>query len=162
MRLERCCYRRYHVAVSAAQVPDEPGDARARGAPQGAAIDDQTTALSALEEAIRHALTRTSPEQVLQQVAVTLPIEITNGPDSGFHGKVEKVSVSMPADLTAAVRLRAGAGGFSRYVTEAVQNRVKHDLLGDLLTELEAEHGPVPAEIRDETRRMWPGNAETE
>jgi hypothetical protein len=105
---------------------------------------------------------RTSREQVLQQVALSLPIEIRSGPAPGFHGKVEKVSVSMPADLTAAVRHRAGTGGFSRYVTEAVQGRVKHDLLGDLLNELEAEHGEVHAGIRDETRRIWPGSEAAE
>jgi hypothetical protein len=76
------------------------------------------------------------------------------------QGRVQKVSVSMPAELADLVRVRAGAGGFSRYVTEAVQRRIKHDLLGDLLAELEAEYGPVPAEVREQTRRMWPDQAD--
>jgi hypothetical protein len=75
------------------------------------------------------------------------------------QGRVQKVSVSMPAELADLVRVRAGAGGFSRYVTEAVQRRIKHDLLGDLLAELEAEYGPVPAEVREQTRRTWPDQA---
>lgn len=119
---------------------------------------EQAAALSAFEEALRLAVDRTSREQVLQQVALSLPVEIRVGAASSFHGRAEKVSVSMPADLTAAVRHRAGTGGFSRYVTEAVQGRVTHDLLGDLLSELESEHGQVPTDIRDETRRMWPGS----
>jgi hypothetical protein len=141
----------------------EPDSAPERQANRADAVDPagQAAVLSAFEEALHLALDRTSREQVLQQVALSLPIE-SSGPTSGFHGKVEKVSVSMPADLTAAVRHRAGAGGFSRYVTEAVQGRVRHDLLGDLLNELETEHGQVPAGIRAETRRMWPGSETAE
>ncbi len=37
-----------------------------------------------------------------------------------------------------------------------VQQQVRHDLLGVLLDELEAEHGPLPEEVQEETRRMWP------
>jgi hypothetical protein len=150
--------------MSAALQDPGPDSAPGRQADQSEAIDPagQAAALSAFEEALRLALDRTSREQVLQQVASSLPIEISREQAPGFHGKAEKVSVSMPADLTAAVRHRAGAGGFSRYVTEAVQGRVKHDLLGDLLTELEAEHGQVPSSIRDETRRMWPGSEAAE
>lgn len=133
--------------------------------------------MSVFEEALRQALETLSREQVLSRViAVTLPVEVDADPDSGLHGttqhgrtqhrrhqhgrtqadKVQKVSVSMPAELTELVRARTGAGGFSRYVTEAVQGRIKHDLLGDLLAELEGEYGPVPAEVREQTRRMWP------
>jgi hypothetical protein len=41
-------------------------------------------------------------------------------------------------------------------VADAVQERFHHDQLGDLLDELEAEHGRVPDEIRQQTRRLWP------
>ena len=112
--------------------------------------------LSALEEALRRALQVASRERVLQMVAVALPQQGEAAAKPGLHGKVEKVSVSMPSELTEAVRIRAGAGGFSRYVSEAVQQQLKHDLLGDLLSELEAEYGPIPQETREETRRMWP------
>jgi hypothetical protein len=69
---------------------------------------------------------------------------------------VQKVSVSMPAELTEAVRNRTGTGGFSRYVAEAVQARIRHDLLGDLLDELDEMYGPVPDEVREKTRLLWP------
>ena len=75
-------------------------------------------------------------------------------------GKVRKVSVSMPEELAEAVRSRTGAGGFSRYVSEAVEREIRHDLLGDLIDELEAEYGPVPPEIREQTRREWPDEDE--
>ncbi|MBV9381548.1 MAG: CopG family transcriptional regulator [Streptosporangiaceae bacterium] len=62
----------------------------------------------------------------------------------------------MPEDLTAEVRARTGPGGFSRYVTEAVGAQLRHDLLGELLDELEAEYGPVPEELLEQARREWP------
>ena len=62
----------------------------------------------------------------------------------------------MPEELAEAVRSRTGPGGFSRYVTEAVDREIRHDLLGDLIEELEAEYGPVPQELLEEARREWP------
>jgi hypothetical protein len=115
--------------------------------------------LSALEEAMRHALESYSSEQVLERVVAVLPTgrpEPGRSPKPGLHGKVEKVSVSLPRELTDAIRARTGAGGFSRYVANAVQERFHHDQLGDLLDELEAEHGRVPEDIRQQTRRLWP------
>jgi hypothetical protein len=105
---------------------------------------------------MRRALESATREQVLERVLVALSDEADEDTTSGFHGKVAKVSVSMPTDLTAAVRRRTGAGGFSRYVSDAVQDRIYHDQLGDLLDELDAEYGPVPLEIREQTRLMWP------
>ena len=113
--------------------------------------------LSALEEAMRRALESYSREQVLDRVVRVLPVTTAEPrPEPGLHGKVEKVSVSLPRELIEAIRARTGAGGFSRYVSDAAQDRIRHDLLGDLLDELEAEHGQVPEEIRQETRRLWP------
>jgi hypothetical protein len=122
-------------------------------------VDQRAASLSALEESLRQALLTSSREQVLQRIAATISEAHQHDeadPKRGLHGKAEKVSVSMPRELMEAVRHRTGAGGFSRYVSDAVQDRLKHDLLGDLLNELEAEHGPIPQQIRDETRRMWP------
>jgi hypothetical protein len=53
-------------------------------------------------------------------------------------------------------RARTGAGGFSRYVSDAVEREIRHDMLGELIEELEAEYGPVPPEVREQTRREWP------
>ena len=118
-------------------------------------------ALSALEEALRQALASAPREQVVKCIATALPAEVLIDENARLHeSKVRKVSVSMPEELADAVRARTGTGGFSRYVTEAVEREIKHELLGELLDELEAEHGPVPPEIREQTRRMWPNYEE--
>jgi hypothetical protein len=124
---------------------------------------ESATPLSALEQAMRRALQFNSSEQVLERLVAVLPTtpaEPGRDPKPGLHGKVEKVSVSLPRELVEAIRARTGAGGFSRYVTDAVQERFHHDQLGGLLDELEAEHGQVPPEIRQQTRRLWPDHSQ--
>jgi Arc/MetJ-type ribon-helix-helix transcriptional regulator len=71
-------------------------------------------------------------------------------------GRARKVSVSMPEGLTAAVQQRVGRGEFSHYVTEAVARQLGLDLLAELATLLEAEHGPVPEEFLAEAGAAWP------
>jgi hypothetical protein len=116
--------------------------------------------LSALEEALRRALNSASREQIIQRVIHTLPgpppADRPERVTSGLHGKAAKVSVSLPTDLTEAVRARTGAGGFSRYVTEAVQERVRLDLLAELSAELTAEFGPVDDELIRQAMAEWP------
>jgi hypothetical protein len=73
-----------------------------------------------------------------------------------YAGPARKVSVSMPADLTAAVQLRVGPGKFSQYVTEAVTRQLDMDLLDELSALLASEHGPVPEEYLAEARTAWP------
>jgi hypothetical protein len=119
----------------------------------------QVQALSALEKALQEALATVPPELVLQQITVMFPktpVGIDAGPGSRFHGRVQKVSVSMPEDLTAAVRARTGPGGFSHYVTEAVTERLRLERLDDLSAYLEAKYGPVPEELIQEAMREWP------
>jgi hypothetical protein len=115
----------------------------------------RAASLSALEEALRLALTSATREQVMQRIVSVLPAADVQHAQ-GLGGKVQKVSVSMPTELTEAVKARTGTGGFSRYVSEAVQARIQHDLLGDLLDELDEQHGPVPDEVREKTRLLWP------
>ncbi|HEY2578863.1 MAG TPA: hypothetical protein VGI74_21365 [Streptosporangiaceae bacterium] len=71
-------------------------------------------------------------------------------------GAARKVSVSMPADLTAAVQQRVGRGKFSQYVADAVARQLELDLLAELSELLTAEHGPVPEEYMAEARTAWP------
>jgi Arc/MetJ-type ribon-helix-helix transcriptional regulator len=78
------------------------------------------------------------------------PVEIK------YSGAAHKVSVSMPADLTAAVQQRVGRGKFSQYVTEAVSRQLERDLLTELSELLAAEHGPVPEKYLAEARAAWP------
>ncbi len=95
--------------------------------------------------------------------AVRLATEVQVEPASGPRPagrvrkvRVRKVSVSLPEELTAAVRERVGPGAFSQYVTEAVARRLELDLLAELAEQLEIEHGPVPAAALAEAGAAWP------
>ena len=119
--------------------------------------DRAVGALSVLEEALRQALAAAPRDQVVRCITTALPAEVVLDRSARLHeSKVRKVSVSMPEELADAVRARTGAGGFSRYVTEAVSREFQHDLLGELLDELDAEYGPVPEELVQQARREWP------
>src|SRR5579871_4401309 len=121
---------------------------------------DAPPQLSALEEALRQALVSVPRDQVVKCVLSALPANVFVDENARLHGgRVRKVSVSMPEALADAVRARTGAGGFSRYVTDAVEREMRHDLLGELIAELEAEFGPVPQDVREQTRREWPDAA---
>ncbi|HEY1703220.1 MAG TPA: hypothetical protein VGG75_26250 [Trebonia sp.] len=120
---------------------------------------DSGEKVSALEGALREALEVIGPERVLRVIADAFPVtesDVIEIDTPRFHGKVQKVSVSMPEDLTAAIRERAGAGGFSRYVTEAAERRVRTESLGDLLAEMDKIYGPVSPELIEQARREWP------
>jgi Arc/MetJ-type ribon-helix-helix transcriptional regulator len=136
--------------VSAAeQNQDQPDNAR-----QG---QDPASRLSALEEALRRALASVPRDQVVKTIMTALPVEVLIDDNARLHGgKARKVSVSMPEELTDAVRARTGAGGFSRYVTDAVQEQVRQDLLDDLAAEFEAEYGPIDEELVEKAMREWP------
>jgi hypothetical protein len=113
--------------------------------------------LSALEQALRRALDSVPRDQIVKCIVSVLPATVFAEASTQPHGgKVRKVSVSMPEELAEAVRARTGSGGFSRYVTEAVDREIRHDLLGELIEELEAIHGPIPQELLDEAAREWP------
>jgi len=120
--------------------------------------DESVSPLSALEEAMRRALESCSREQVLDRVVRVLPAgpDPDDAPKPGLRGRVEKVSVSLPSELIQAIRARTGAGGFSRYVAEAVQEHIRLDLLDDLSAELEAEYGPIDEDGVREAMKEWP------
>ena len=135
-----------------ADADDRDGDSRDNDRSAAAHRD-----LSVLEDALRRALATAPRQEVVRSIAAIMPIETDVAHSSRLHGgKVRKVSVSMPEELAAAVRARSGAGGFSGYVTDSVQEKIRLDLLGELSAELEAEYGPIPEEIRKQTRREWP------
>jgi hypothetical protein len=114
-------------------------------------------ALSALEQALRQALASLPRDQVVKCIVAALPAEIFLDQRARLHeSKVKKVSVSMPEELADAVRSRSGTGGFSRYVTDAVQQQVRLDLLDELIADFEAKHGPIPEELVQKAMRQWP------
>lgn len=67
----------------------------------------------------------------------------------------EKHSVSLPAEVSAGVRARVGARGFSAYVAQAVARELERDALDDVLARMEADHGPVDEdEVGNIMRRL--------
>ena len=134
--------------------PAAPARNRGRGARP---TPEAARTLSALEEALKQALASAPRDQVVKCIASALPAEAFLDQSARLHeSKVRKVSVSMPEELADAVRARTGAGGFSRYVTDAVSREFQHDLLGELLDEFEEEYGPIPEELLRKAMREWP------
>jgi Arc/MetJ-type ribon-helix-helix transcriptional regulator len=136
------------------RTPAAPAGNRGRDARQ---TPEAASALSALEEALKQALASVPRDQVVKRIASALPADAFLDQSARLHeSKVRKVSVSMPEELADAVRARTGAGGFSRYVSDAVQEQVRQDLLDDLAAEFEAEYGPIPEELVEQAMREWP------
>ena len=67
----------------------------------------------------------------------------------------DKLSITVPAAVAAEIRERAGRGNVSAYVTQALIRQLEHDRLGDLVTELEAVHGPITDEELAAARAEW-------
>lgn len=55
----------------------------------------------------------------------------------------KKYTVTLPEELAEAIRAEVGPGGFSRYVTHAIERQREQDRLGELVDWLEEEYGPV-------------------
>jgi post-segregation antitoxin (ccd killing protein) len=70
--------------------------------------------------------------------------------------RTDKMSITVPTDVAAELRARAGHGNVSAYVTHALVRQLEHDRLGDLLTELEEMHGPATDEELAAARAEWP------
>jgi len=69
--------------------------------------------------------------------------------------KVEKVSLSLDAELVSQARQVAGHRGLSALVNDALRIKLQHERLRALLAEMDAEFGPVPAEHRERARQVW-------
>jgi len=66
-----------------------------------------------------------------------------------------KLSVSLPAALVAEVRRLPGGDNVSAIVTLALERWAADVRLGRMLAELDAIHGPVPAEVQAEVDQAW-------
>jgi Arc/MetJ-type ribon-helix-helix transcriptional regulator len=112
--------------------------------------------ISALEQALRRALDSVPRDQVVKCIVSVLPATVFVDESTRLHGgKVRKVSVSMPEELAEAVRARTGSGGFSRYVTDAVQEQFRLNLLDELSAQLQAEFGQFDEEGVRQAMRLW-------
>ncbi|HEY5835487.1 hypothetical protein [Streptomyces sp.] len=52
----------------------------------------------------------------------------------------KKYSISLPEELAETVRQHVGAGGFSAYVAEALEQRVAMDKLREIVADFETDH----------------------
>jgi hypothetical protein len=118
-------------------------------------LPDTAQALSVLEKALRDALAVVPLEQVLEKVTVMFPRSRVEIDTARLHSPVQKVSVSMPEDLIDAVRERTGPGGFSRYVAEAVEERLIDDRQADLAEWLVATYGEPSKESLEWAEGIW-------
>ncbi|THA26548.1 hypothetical protein E4198_19385 [Streptomyces sp. RKND-216] len=62
----------------------------------------------------------------------------------------KKYTVTLPEELAEAIRAEVGTGGFSRYVTQAIERQHERDRLNEAVDWWESEYGEVTeAEIRE-------------
>ena len=73
---------------------------------------------------------------------------------------VEKVSLSLDAEILERARRIAGRRGLSSLVNDALRIRLQHERLERLLDELDAEFGAVPSEVIEDARKTWPAPPE--
>jgi hypothetical protein len=118
-------------------------------------LPDEAQALSVLEKALRDAIAVASPERVLEKVSAMFPKSRIEIDTARLHSPVQKVSVSMPEDLVAAVRERTGPGGFSRYVAEAVEERLREERLDELDRWLTETYGEPDPEYIEWAEGIW-------
>jgi Arc/MetJ-type ribon-helix-helix transcriptional regulator len=58
----------------------------------------------------------------------------------------KKYTVTLPEELAEEIRSEVGSGGFSRYVTQAVERQRERERLHAAVDWWESEYGPVTAE----------------
>lgn len=91
-----------------------------------------------------------------------MPVHKTIGMIDGMATK--KYTVTLPEDLAEAIRAEVGPGGFSRYVTYAIERRREQDRLGEAVTWWEQEYGEITeaelAEAEAERREIERQHAE--
>jgi len=69
--------------------------------------------------------------------------------------ELEKKSVTLPKSDVASAQERAGKGGFSAYLAEALALKLQRDSMLDEYARMEAKHGPVDeAEVERVMRLM--------
>ncbi|MGH9101690.1 MAG: CopG family transcriptional regulator [Acidimicrobiales bacterium] len=69
---------------------------------------------------------------------------------------VRKWSVSIHEDLASRVEEHVGGRGLSSFVARAVDHELERDSLAHHLDDLDAELGPVAAELVDAYDALWP------
>jgi hypothetical protein len=60
--------------------------------------------------------------------------------------EMPRLTVTLPGDLLAEVRVRAGRGGVSSWIAQAAAERVGRERLATAIAEYEADSGPITDE----------------
>jgi hypothetical protein len=68
---------------------------------------------------------------------------------------VSKKSVAFDEDVAREAEERAGERGFSRFVNDAVAQRLQALRVGELYAEYETRNGPVPESTRNDVAAEW-------
>ena len=55
------------------------------------------------------------------------------------------IAASVPVSIVSEVKKHAGKGGFSRFVTEALQHELRNRALAEIVDDVVAESGPIDA-----------------
>jgi Arc/MetJ family transcription regulator len=71
------------------------------------------------------------------------------------HLRMATERLDLDGDLLAQVRELAGPDGVAGFVERAIRRELRHEHLDRLLDELEAEVGPLPAELLAEADAFW-------
>jgi Arc/MetJ-type ribon-helix-helix transcriptional regulator len=76
----------------------------------------------------------------------------------------KKYTVTLPEELAEAIRAEVGPGGFSRYVTQAIERRREQERLREAVDWWESEYGEITeaelAEVEAEHRDLERQHAE--
>jgi hypothetical protein len=72
--------------------------------------------------------------------------------------RTRKYSVTIPEDLAESIRGRTGTGGFSAYVTAAIQRQVERDNVAEIIASYEDENGPLSRENVEVARARLRGD----
>jgi Arc/MetJ-type ribon-helix-helix transcriptional regulator len=62
----------------------------------------------------------------------------------------KKYTVTLPEELAEAIRAEVGPGGFSRYVTQAIERQRERERLGEAVSGWEKEYGEITEAEMDE------------
>ncbi len=86
-----------------------------------------------------------------------LPLDVWTIPWWDFSMALEKISLSLDAQILEKARQIAGRRGLSALVNDALRIRLQQERLRRLLAEMDDEFGPVPPEEIEDARKTWPG-----
>jgi hypothetical protein len=70
--------------------------------------------------------------------------------------KIQKVSLSLDAELVEEARRRSQGSSLSAYVSQGLKRQVLADRQSELLETWGKEFGPIPDDAIEEMARLWP------